>query len=78
MGPTQNLMAMCEARKNDIFGGHANDVDPQGTFDPATGTCKYTRKYCERFALDFQEAGGKTDCVPYPGRRAPSSSSAPS
>jgi len=74
MGPTQNLMAMCEAHKNEknIFGGTVNDgVDPQEfgvTFDPTTGTCKYTRSYCERFALDFQNAGGKTDCVPYPGQ----------
>lgn len=74
MGPTQNLYAMCEAKKNEanIFGGTVNDgVDPKEfgvTFDPTTGTCKYTRSYCERFALQFEETGGKTDCVPYPGQ----------
>lgn len=73
MAPTQNLMAMCEAKKNEknIFGGSVNDgVDPKKfgvTFNLRTGVCKYTRSYCERFALQFQ-ASGNTDCIPYPGQ----------
>jgi len=75
MAPTQNLVALCEAKKNEknIFGGSVNDgVDPKSfgvTFDLTTGVCTYTRSYCERFALEFRESGN-TDCVPYPGQGA--------
>ena len=44
-----------------------NPFDHGVRFNTETGTCKYTRDYCEKMGLDYQ-SGGITDCDYYEGQ----------
>lgn len=69
--PWQTLYTLCEKpRRGGLTSSTSTSINPKSygvKFEPETGRCIFTPRYCAHFALDYK-SGGETDCEPYEGQ----------
>jgi hypothetical protein len=65
MYPFASLVTFCEKERTTAdFRTAIDPTDYDVTFDPVPGVCNFTRKYCQRYGLDFETKEWK-DGTPY-------------